>query len=62
MIFEKTVTGLKLGYKKNKLVLVQSEKLKLHPLLDQPIRATKIIYKSIPARRPSLNEWFQKHF
>ena len=42
-------------------VEVKSEVLDKHPLLNLPIRG-KVQQKHIPENRPSINEWFQKHF
>lgn len=47
-------------------VEVKSEVLKKHPLLALPIQGptqgVKIRSVYIPENRPSINEWFNKHF
>lgn len=41
-------------------IRVFSEKLKVDPIFDRPY--IKVISKAIPETRPSINDWFQKHF
>jgi hypothetical protein len=40
---------------------VESELLELNPLLNLPIRKGKLRSKYL-TKRPSLNEWYKKHF
>lgn len=49
---------------KGKLIPIDESKpiLDYHPLLKAPIRQAKVQSVAIPENRPSINEWFAKHF